>query len=355
MKRILAMVLGLVLVLPLMVSCGKVRYDYDLAEYIDLGSYQPVSASFADPSLCTEEEVDHALFQVMLTYALFEKKEGTAELYNKINVEYDIYYEGEPMEDYHKEDYEIVIGSEGSGELDYQLGKEFIGASIGATKEVEYTFPSDDFSLGAWAGMTVTARATLKTVYQQTVPECTDEFVSDLDQGMETVADFREQLKTDIMSRKEEDKRAAVYRAFIEGVTVKQYPKKELQEYIDSYTKDSKDLAEDLGMSYAEYLQEYLETDVESFEAMAKKEAQENVKVDMACVQVSRLMNTILSEEEYNAGLQVLYDAENTEEEFSSLKEFEKYHGKNEIRNRLLWKKTFNRMVDEAVRLETAQ
>ncbi len=354
MRRIFAMILGVVLVFPMLVSCAKVRYDYDLAEYIDLGNYQPVSASFADPSLCTDEEVDHALFQVMLTYALFEEKEGTAELYNRIEVVYDLYYEGKAMEDYHEEDYEIVIGGEGAGELDYLLGKEFIGASVGDTKQVEYTFPADDFSIGFWAGMTVTVRGTLNKVYQHTVAECTDEFVKDLDQGMETVADFREQLKTDIMYRKEEEKRAAVYQAFIDSVTVKQYPEKEILEYVDAYTKDSKELAKDLDMSYADYVKEYLETDVESFEAQALKEARENVKVDMACVQVSRLMKTVLSEEEYDAGLQVLYDAENTEEEFSSVKEFEKYYGKDEIRNRLLWKKSFNRMVDEAVRLEEA-
>ena len=218
MKRIVCLMLAVVLALPMFCSCAKEegRYNYDLSEYISLGQYQPISVYFEDPSVATEEEIDDALFQVMLSYADFKEKEAdaVAERYNSLEMVYDLYYNGEAMEDYHEEEYSIVIGSDNLGDLDYLLGEAFIGAKVGDTKKIEYTFPEDDYSLGFWAGITVEAEGTLTRIYQHNVPECTDEFVRSLEgYSFETIADFREQLAAEIRQAKEEKKADAVYYA----------------------------------------------------------------------------------------------------------------------------------------------
>lgn len=354
MKKIIFGLLALCMVLGGLSSCASKRYDYDLSQYIDVGEYDPVRAVFADPALCTEEEIDNALFQVMLTYADFKQKEGgSAERYNKILLVYDIYYEGQALEDYHEEDYEIVIGSDSFGELDYALGEAFIGAAVGDVKSVEYTFPEDDYTLGFWAGVTVTAEGSLKAIYDHSVPTCTDEFVSSLEgYTFEKVEEFRAHLADEIRGQKEVNKASAVYRAFLSQVKVLEYPEKELEEYVEEYQADSKELAQQLEMDYEDYLKEYLETDLASFEAAALKDAKEQVKEEMACIQVSRLMGLVLSEEEYREGLEELFEADTSDEEFESAEEYEAHYTREEIENRLLWRKTFEEMVKRAVRIE---
>jgi FKBP-type peptidyl-prolyl cis-trans isomerase (trigger factor) len=170
--------------------------------------------------------------------------------------------------------------------------------------------------------------------------------------GLQTVEEFRQQLKSDIHLRKEEKKRQAVFEAFMNSVNVLQYPEAELNEYIETYQKDSKDLAEQLGISYEEYLREYLGTDLATFQALALSDAQERVKEDMACIQVSRLLGVTLTEEEYAAGLQEFYDLNSSSGNYESLEKFEEYHTRKEIEGRLLWIKALDEMVRTAVRLE---
>ncbi len=356
MKRILCIALTCLLLLFAMAGCAEpTRYDYDLSEYIELGQVQPISAYFEDPEVCTEEEVDQALFQVMLSYAEFTVKEGgVAEQYNKLEMVYDLYHEDKPLEDYHEDSYEIIIESDDFGDLDYLLGQAFLGACVGDTKSIEYTFPEDDMTIGFWAGMTIEAEGTLTAIYQHHVPECTDEFVSALEgYSFETVADFREQLALDLKETKREKKAEAVYDAFMDGVKVKKYPEKELEEYIEAYQSDSIALAEQLEMSYEDYVKEYLFTDLATFQASAKKESEKQVKTDMACIQLSRLFKTTLTQEEYEEGRQLLYEnAGGVDSGFATVEEFEKDMTTNEIRQRLLWKKSFDSLVENAVRLD---
>lgn len=355
MKKIICLTLVFLLVLPMLFSCAEEgRYHYDLLEYISLGEVQPISAYFEDPEVCTEEEIDEALFQVMLSYADFSEKEGAAEKYNRIEMVYDLYYDGKILEEYHEEEYSIVIGSDNLGDLDYLLGEAFIGANVGDVKKIQYTFPSDDFSLGFWAGLTVEAEGKLSKVYQHSVPQCTDEFVRSLEgYSFETIADFREQLADDIRQTKLEKKADAVYDAFMDGVTVLKYPEKEFEKYVEDYQKDSKELAQQLEMSYEDYLKEYLSTDVQTFISQAEEEAEKLVKADMACIQLSRLLGTTLSQEEYDEGLQMMYESEGGEDsDFATIEEYEEYYTVWEIRERLLWKKSFASLVENAVRLE---
>jgi hypothetical protein len=41
-------------------------YDYDLSEYVTLGDLTAVSASYPEVGVCTEKEIDSAVFQLLL-------------------------------------------------------------------------------------------------------------------------------------------------------------------------------------------------------------------------------------------------------------------------------------------------
>lgn len=350
------MFVGVTLVLAALVllgACSKadgVRYDYNLAEYVEIGDVRKIEAPYADPTVCTEEEIDYAVHQVMLTYAEYTPKEdgSVIEQYDKAVVEYKVFQDGKELEEYSQSEYGIVIGYDGNGDLDATLAKELLGKKVGDVCKVSYTFPTSDISLGSWAGVTVECQGTVLGIDRSMVPECTDEFVQMLEKyEFQTVQDFRDQIKIDTMNQKAEAKKQLVLDAFISGVKVKKYPDAELKDYVEDYITDMKNMAEDLGMEYADYLQEYMQASEDEINDLALEDARNRVKNDMACIQACRVLQITLTEEEYQNSLQNYYEQE--ADKFASAEEFETHYTRALMEDCFRWDKAFEMMVEGAV------
>ncbi|MBQ3074900.1 MAG: hypothetical protein IJC26_02430 [Clostridia bacterium] len=327
-----------------------VRYDYDLSEYVELEQLEPIRAPFADPTVCTEDEIDYAIHQIMLSYAEFTPKEEGAviEAYDKAVLDYKIMQDGKELEEYCQPEYGIVIGYDGNGDIDYTLAKELEGKKVGDVCKVEYTFPTDDVSLGSWAGVTVECQGEVKGIYSALVPECTDEFVQKLEKfNFSTVQEFRDQIRIDTMEQKQEAKRKIVLDTFIAGVKVKKYPDAELKAYVEKYVAELKDMAEELDMEYADYISEYMQATEDQINEFALEDSRNRVKNDMACIQATRLMNVTLTEEEYKEGLERYYSQE--QENFESVEAFEEHYTKPFMEDCIRWDKAFEMMVENAV------
>lgn len=327
-----------------------VRYDYDLSEYVELAQLEQIRAPFADPTVCTEEEIDYSIHQIMLSYAEFTPKaEGDAvELYDKAVVNYKIFQGEKELQEYSQPEYGIIVGYDGNGGIDYTLAEQLLGKKVGDTCRISYTFPTDDVSLGSWAGVTVECEGTIVSIFSSMVPECTDEFVKNVgDHGFDSVQAFRDQIRIDILDQKMEAKREIVLDTFVSGVTVKKYPDAEVKAYMEKYVLDIKALADELEMDYAQYLSEYLQSTEDEINKAALEDAHSRVKNDMACIQANRLLNVTLTDEEYRTGLERYYAQE--EANFESIEAFEEYYTRPFMEDCIRWDKTFERMVEGAV------
>ncbi len=344
-----SLVLALLLFLG---ACGKedgIRYNYDLAEYVEIGDVHNIKAPYADPNVCTDSEIDYAIHQIMLTYAEFTAKEedSVIQLYDKAVVDYKIFQNGQEIEEFSHSEYGIVAGYDANGDLDTALIKELMGKKVGDTCKVEYTFPTD-VSLGSWAGATVECQGTVLGIYRASVPECTDEFVQRIEKlQFTTVQEFRDQLKLDIMSQKQEAKKQLVLDAFISGVKVKKYPDAEVKDYVEDYITDLKTMADEMQMEYVDYLKEYMQATEDQINDIALEDARRRVKNDMACIQASRILQVTFSQEEYKKRLQGYYEQE--ADKFASAEEFEIHYTRPFMEDCIRWDIAFEGMVDSAV------
>ncbi|MBR2615469.1 MAG: hypothetical protein IKC69_02200, partial [Clostridia bacterium] len=256
-----------------------VRYDYDLSRYIYIPQYRNLAITCQDPEVCTDKEIDDALTQVLLSYATFEEKEEqVVERFNRVKFDYQMYLNGKELEDYHEENYIVVVGSEGYGDLDYTIGMALIGAKRGEERETEYTFPENDPEVGTWAGQTVILKAKVKTVEQHFLPECNDDFVASLEgEGgtFATVAEFREALRESILYKKETAMVNAVFETYMTSVKVLEYPEREVQYYVDLEWESVVQTAALLSMSEDDYLGAYLGVDRALWEAQTRISAKE--------------------------------------------------------------------------------
>lgn len=353
MKKIIGMIALVLVGALLFAACAKeegARYDYDLSEYIELPDIRRIEAPFSDPTVCTEEEIDYTLHQIMLSYAEFSAKEGESviEKFDKAVVDYKIFQGDKELEEYSQADYGIVVGYDGNGAIDYTLAQELVGKKVGDTCRVSYTFPTDDVSLGSWAGVTVECEGTVKEILRSHVPECTDEFVQQLEKfNFQTVQEFRDQLKLDNLEQKMEAKKTAVLDTFIKTAKVKKYPDAELKKYVEEYITDLKSMAEEMDMEYGDYLQEYMQATEDEINELALKDARVRVKNDMACLQANRILDIKLTEKEYQEGLKGYF--EKKADQFEDIEAFEAHYTRAFMEDCIRWDKTFEIMVEGAV------
>lgn len=325
-------------------------YEYDLSEYMTMGEPMGVKAKFDDPKVCGEKEIDEAVFQVMLANASFKEKQGKAERYDKVKISFSMELDGKKLDSYSREEQEILIGLTGQEDMMFRMGEKLIGAKIGETRTMLYTYP-ETASYGEMSGKTVSCYAVVKALYDSEISECTDEFVQKLEGfDFKTVADFRESLKKDILEEKENRKIQAVWSAYCETVKILKYPEAELGAYLDSYKSYYLDLAEKMEMTLIEFLESYLGTDEESFMKEAEDYAKELVRNDMIFAGLVQKLEVTLSEEEYKKGIQEYYEGEAGS--FASLEEFVDYYSEENLRQNLTWDKALNIVMENAIAIQ---
>lgn len=329
---------------------SKEPYDYDLSEYLTLGEISPVKANFDDPEECSEEDVDDAVFQILLNYATFtEKKEGAkAELYNRVTVDLEVLQNGKAIDELGKKDYQIVIGQHTDSDEDLVLGGALVGARVGDQRKKDYTYP-EELDGSELAGKKVRFSATVKKIEKHTIPELIDDTVADFtSNAFSTVKEFRESVKNDILQERKMAKAQAVWLAIKEDAKVKKFPERELQDALAMYRQNYESLAARFNLSLEQLVTVYLESDMKTFEADAKKYAEEKVTNDMIMTQLVRLQNITLTDEEYQAGARDYFEKE--EGDFGSFEEFVEFYTEENLRRNLLWDKALKTVEDNAVR-----
>ncbi len=358
MRRFFSILCVLCLLTSLFSACEKEknvsskRYDYDLDEYVTVPDPKAVKAVFADPTVCTDAEIDEAIFQIMLSNAAFtEKENGKVEKYNKVQISFSMEIDGKELTEFSQDNKEMIIGYEGNSDTDAALAKALVGKAVGEKAEAEYTYPASAVELGVYAGKTAKLFGEVKKIYQQSVSECTDDFVKKIgDENLNTVEDLRMSLETQIIEGKESAKSYAVLNAYLDGVEVKKYPEAELQAYVNNYMASIDAAAEQMEMTREEYITVCLESTLEETKKTAESDAKMRVKNDLACIQGSRLMGTTLTDEEYKDGLESYFSTQG--EGFQTAEAFEEYYTKEIIFESILWDKTFQVMMENAIRVE---
>ena len=371
MKRVWILILVCLLVLPL-AACGGEEtppvstqplteeetenypdYEFDLTPYVRLPDHSALPAYFEDPTVCTDEEVEEWIFQVMLTYATFvpESEDRPIELYDRVSIAYYGYVDGEVVDDLVDTDTAVVVGQKSDTILQVVLGDAILGARVGDTVETDYTYPKDAYFAGL-AGKTVHFEVKIYTVEYAVVPPCDDRFVQENygeTYGLETVEDFRVQVRNDILEDKEEKKITAVWDAFVDGVEILGYPEGPMQWYRDAYDEDCLSTAKEYGVSMEKYLKDFLQLTREAYEEQREIYAQRCVASDMELMQLARESGVTLTDEEFRTGVEQ-YLADSGEDR--TFEEFVKEHGEHALRTNLIWDKALQQLVENAVRLE---
>ena len=350
MKKIISILL-IAVMLVCFASCEKPvadvaeRYGYDLENYLTLPDYIGIPIeSFSDE--VTDAEIEQQIFMYRLEYAeATETVERAAGLYDKVNIDYAGYMDGEQFSGGTAKGQELVLGS-GSFIAGFEDG--ILGAMPGDTVTLELHFPDPYQNNLSLSGKPVTFVVTVNKIYSLEIPEYTDDFVKE-HYKYDTTSDFEAALRSAVQSTKTNSKTNndmnAALDFLIGGTEVKKYPQKEYDELYDSWIDYYTYYAKQKDMELDEYVTTELKyASADDFRDELAENTKSEMKEEMALYAVARRENITVTDEEYTArALEVA-----KQYGLSTVEEIEQYIDPADIRDNVLFSKVLAFIVEKA-------
>ncbi|MCL2050332.1 MAG: trigger factor [Lachnospiraceae bacterium] len=179
MKKYFTLVLTVILTAVLLAGCSS---NYDDAEYlkdlsagkiVTLGQYKGIEVFISD-ILVTDEEVDGALAQLLITYPMLLEVDGPGEAGDEVIIDFIGTVDGEAFSGGTAYDNPYTLGS-------YQfipdLCEGMIGMSVGDVWDIPVTFP-EEYQNADLAGVLANFQVTMNKIERPSfIPEITDEYV----------------------------------------------------------------------------------------------------------------------------------------------------------------------------------
>lgn len=336
-KKLLALFLGAAMAAASLTGCGS--GDTDWSQYVTLGEYKGIEV--AAPAEVTDEEVDQQIQYVLQSYA--EKKEITDRPVQEgdiVNIDYVGKKDGVEFDGGTAEGADLTIGSN-----TYIDGFEdgLIGKNIGETVDLNLTFPEVYQNNPDLAGADVVFTVTINSITESTLPELTDEFVTE-NLGADSADAYKAQIKESLTNYREQQIPSTIWNTVVENAEVKKYPEDEVQEQVDSIVDYAKEAAESNSQTYEEYLQSNYSVDEETFLEKANEQAENTIKELLVVRAIAQEEDITVSDEEYEEWV----TSNMANYNMSTVEAMEEQFGKDEIKERVLWEKVLEFLQDNA-------
>ena len=279
---------------------------------VTLGTYKGVEIEKISVEV-TEEEVDAEIAKERdnsartITVEDRPVKDGDMTV-----IDFEGFVDGVAFEGGKGENYPLTIGS---GAFIPGFEEALIGAEIGVETDVNVTFP-EDYQAAELAGKAAVFKCTVKEIKEKELPELDDEFACEVSE-FDTFAEYKEDMKAKLVSRKEEAakgaKEDAVIEAVIAGATM-EIPEAMIETQQRQMVEDFAQRIQSQGISMEQYMQ-ITGMDVQGLIAQCKPQAEKNIKSRLVLEAVVKAEGIEASEEDVNEEIKRMAEAYKLEEE----------------------------------------
>ena len=323
-KRICGMLCAALLVSSAMVGCQSkddtlyYRYDYDLSEYIDLGTYSGIPATASDVSV-TDDDVEMQIQSTLSYYAGEEEVDTPAAFGNVVYFDADVTLNGAALSEYAVEEGSLTLGFGTYGE---DIDNALTGCQAGDTITATRTLP-DSTEYGDYAGATLDYAITVERVCRTEIPELTDLYaqtVLNFDSAEAYRTAVREAMEASAKSKRDALILSQVWPKLVEETTVKKYPEKELTEIRNQINMEIDNYINAVGIDRDTYIELKYNMTADEFEAYVEELSKDQVKEEMIVYAIARAENIEVTDEDYatyaaiyasNYGYDTVEDMEN--------------------------------------------
>lgn len=325
-------------------DASSVRYDYDLSEYVKLGTYKGVEID-AYGKTVTDEDVQKQVLIARSTYATVAEKEGAAAKGDQVVIDFVGYMDGEKFEGGSAENYNVMIGS-GSMIDGFESG--LIGVMPGETVTLDLTFPTPYMNNTALSGKPVQFEVTVKTVFEQVLPVYDDAFVME-NYKCATVEEFEKTIYDALVEQNETERKnyivQAVWEKIAETSEIIEYPAPEYTAIYQDNLNYYEGIAAEAGVTLNEYVLNQYGMDVSTFHTTLQNNIYTMMQEQMILLAIAQKENITLSDAEYEAGVQKYTEYYG----LSSTEEFTQHFTKEEITESLIFDKVYEFLAANAI------
>ncbi len=198
------------------------------------------------------------------------------------------------------ENYPLTIGS---GAFIPGFEEQLVGAEIGKEVEVKVTFP-EDYQAENLKGKDAVFKCTIKEIKEKELPELDDEFASEVSE-FETLAEYKEDVKKNLIEKKEKDAKNAREDAAIKAaveVSEMEIPDAMLETQQRQMVDEFAQRITMQGLSMEQYFQ-FTGTNYQQMVEQVKPQAEERIKSRLVLEAIAKAENIEATEEDYEKEL----------------------------------------------------
>lgn len=210
-------------------------------------------------------------------------------------IDFEGFVDGTPFEGGKGENYSLTIGSHSFIDT---FEEQLIGKNIGEEVEVNVTFPAE-YHVAELANKPALFKVSIKEIKVKELPELDDDFAQDVSE-FDTLADYKDDIKKNILEKKEKDAKRAKEDAIVEKI-IENATMEIPDAMIDTQTRQMADeFAQRLqmqGLSVEQYFQ-FTGMNLQKLLEDMKPQAVQRIKTRLVLEAIVKAENITVSEED---------------------------------------------------------
>lgn len=221
----------------------------------------------------------------------------------------EVYFEGGTAED--------QILEIGSNTFIPGFENQMIGMKIGEEKNINVKFPEQ--YAPELAGKDAVFEVKVKAIKTKELPELDDEFVKDISDTLNTVEEWKKEIKAKITENKKKEAEYQLENTIMDTIcdnTEIEIPECMVEEELDYRIQELEKSMQGYGLKFEDYLK-YANTTVEKIKEEKREEALKNIKTRLVMEELMKIENINVTPEEVNAEFDKLPEENKTSHEMS--------------------------------------
>ena len=263
---------------------------------VTLGEYKGIEVAKADTEV-TDEEVEAELKKELEAQSrMVIVEDRPVQDGDLATIDYEGSVDGVPFDGGKAEEYALAIGSHSFIE---GFEEQVIGMNIGEEKDINVTFP-EEYHAKELAGKPAVFKVKVHEIKTKELPEADDEFAQEVSE-FDTLDEYKEDLKKNIKTRKENQAKAekedAVIEKIIETATM-ELPDPMVNDQVENMINDMAGRMQQQGLSMEQYMQ-FTGMDMDKLKEQMKPQAVKRLKSRLVLEAVAEAEKLEVTDERY--------------------------------------------------------
>jgi trigger factor len=194
---------------------------------------------------------------------------------------------------------------------------QLVGAKIGDSKDINVTFPKEYAK--ELAGKDAVFAVEIKAIKTKELPVIDDEFVKDISETLNTVEEWKKEIKATISDDKKKEAEAQLENTIMETIannTELDVPECMVEEELEYRIQELERSMQNYGLKFDDYLK-YTNTTVEKIKEEKRDEALKNIKYRLVMEEIMKEEKITVTPEELNAEIDKLPEERKNSQEMS--------------------------------------